>query len=106
MLELFTATTEITKSMKYTVSDATIASMTKFARSVWNMKVTSEIIYPYSDSKFFNNNQTSLTVDTWVSTVDGTYENMYTHFKNKKDAVKIFLGNFITEEQWLSKYFK
>ena len=106
MLELFTATTGITKSMKYTVSDATIASMTKFARSVWNMKVTSEIIYPYSDSKFFNNNQTSLTVDTWVSTVDGTYENMYTHFKNKKDAVKIFLGNFITEEQWLSKYFK
>ena len=105
MLELFTKTNGITKSLKYSISDETLNSLTPFARSVWQMKETSNIIFPYSSSHFFNENQTSLTVNEWVSTVDNSYEYMLVHFKNKKDADKIFLGGFIDKETWLSTYF-
>lgn len=105
MLELFTATNGITKSLKYTISDDALNAMTPFARSVWKMKESANIIYPYSDSEFFRQNQTSLTVNEWVSTVDNSYEHMLVHFKNKKDADKIFLGSFVKKETWLSTYF-
>ena len=106
MLELFTVTTGIPKSLNYTISEDKMTEMSGFARSTWNMKINSDIIYPYSDSEFFNANQTNLTVGEWEATVNGSYENMYYHFKNKKDPKDIFLGCFITEEKWLSKYFK
>ena len=106
MLELFTVTTGIPKSLNYSISEQKMKEMTGFARSTWEMKEASEIIYPYSDSEFFNKNQTNLTVGEWESTVNGSYENMYYHFKNKKSPVDIFLGNFITQDKWLSKYFK
>ena len=69
------------------------------------MKISSDIIYPNSDSAFFAKNQTSLTVDEWVSTVNGSLETIYTHLKNKKDGDSIFLGNKITEKTWKDKYF-
>ena len=105
MLELFTKTSSMTKALKYDISDDAFNSLTPFAQSVWEMKAKSDIIFPYSSSEFFNANQTNLTVNEWVSTVDNAYEHMLVHFKNKKDPNKIFLGGFITKETWMSTYF-
>jgi len=105
ILELFTETSGVAKGVKYSMSDESLANMTKFSQSVWNMKVSSDIIYPNSNSVFFAQNQTALTVEEWVSTVDGSLETVYTHLKNKKDKDSIFLGNFITEKTWKDKYF-
>ena len=105
MLELFTETTGVAKGVQYSMSSDSLAKMTKFSQSVWNMKITSDIIYPNSDSSFFVKNQTSLTVEEWVSTVDGSFETIYTHLKNKKDGDSVFLGNKITEKAWKDKYF-
>ena len=106
VLELFTEVTGVAKGVKYSMSSDSLAKMTKFSQSVWNMKITSDIIYPNSNSTFFAKNQTALTVDEWVSTVGGAYETIYTHLKNKKDAESIFLGNFIEEKTWKDTYLK
>ena len=106
MLELFTEITGVAKGLQYSVSDESLAKMTKFSQSVWKMKISSDIIYPNSNSTFFAKNQTALTVDEWVSTVGGAYETIYTHLKNKKDADSVFLGNFIEQKTWVDTYLR
>ena len=105
ILELFTEITGIAKGVQYSMSSDSLAKMTKFSQSVWNMKITSDIIYPNSNSTFFAKNQTALTTEYWVSTVGGSYETIYTHLKNKKDVDSIFLGNKVPEKTWKDKYF-
>ena len=105
-LELFTEITGIGKGVKYEMSEASLKKMTNFSQSVWNAKITSDIIYPNSNSEFFVKNQTALTIDEWVSTVDGSLETIYTHLKNQKKAEDIFLGHFITEKAWKDKYIR
>lgn len=104
-LQLFTETTGVAKGLNYEMSSESLSKMTKFSQTVWNMKVSSDIIYPNSDSEFFKKNQTSLTVDEWVSTVNGQYETIYTHLKNLKKCDEIFLGNKIAEKTWKDRYF-
>ncbi len=105
ILELFTETTGIAKGIKYDISTESFNKMSKFAQSVWELKNNSEIIYPNSNSLFFMQNQTSLTVDEWVSTVNGSLENIYTHLKNKVNKDDVFMGNAISEKTWRDKYF-
>ncbi len=56
-LKEFSTVTNTPKALNYTMTDAEMASMSPFGRSVMKLKQSSDILYPVSSSELYANNQ-------------------------------------------------
>lgn len=67
----FTQVTDTPKAVTYSMDADDMASLTPFARSILTIKncETTNIVYPYASSKFYQTNQTALS-NLFMSTVD------------------------------------
>jgi hypothetical protein len=109
----FTKTTSVFKAVDYAVEESDIAHLSKYAKSVYNLRKEADIIHPYSDHKIFINNQGDFsyhgTGTSWGSKVNGqSYAFPYQAFKDGKSAKDYFEGLAISADAWeqqFSKYF-
>ena len=69
----FTQVTDTPKAVTYSMDADDLASLTPFAKSILTIKncETTNVVYPYASSKFYQTNQTSLS-NLFASMVDGT----------------------------------
>ncbi len=56
----FSVTTDTTKALKYTMSDADKAKMSAYGRSIINMQERADVVYSFSREKFYQDNEASL----------------------------------------------
>ena len=56
----FSITTDTTKALKYTISDADKAKMSAYGRSIINMQERADVVYSFSREKFYQDNEASL----------------------------------------------
>lgn len=56
----FSITTDTTKALKYTMSDADKAKMSAYGRSIINMQERADVVYSFSREKFYQDNEASL----------------------------------------------
>ena len=105
-LREFTMTTGIPKGLSYKMEDSEIKKMSFYAQSLFNIKSTSDVVYPYSDNEIFIYNQERvLESSAWSSTVGGTpYVYPYTAIRAGKTAKDYFLGMSISAEDWEKRY--
>jgi hypothetical protein len=69
----FTQSTNTPKAVTYSISEDEMEGMTPFAKSILNIKnlPTTNVVYPYASSKFYQTNQTALS-NLFQATVLGT----------------------------------
>lgn len=65
-LSKFTATTSVTRSLNYVISEEDEETATYYGKSVIAMKKNSDIVYPYSSSKYFINHSSDFSESNWV----------------------------------------
>lgn len=56
----FSITTDTTKALQYTMSDADKAKMSAYGRSIINMQERADVVYSFSREKFYQDNEASL----------------------------------------------
>lgn len=56
----FSITTDTTKALKYTMSNADKAKMSAYGRSIINMQERADVVYSFSREKFYQDNEASL----------------------------------------------
>ncbi len=65
-LKEFTTITNTPKALNYTMTEAEMANMSPFGRSVMNLKLSSDIVYPFSSSETYKSNQAKFyTFEMW-----------------------------------------
>ena len=69
-LSEYTYTTNTPKALKYAMSEADLAKMSPFGRSVYELKSNSDIVYPYASSSFYANNEEKFDPRKQYSTKD------------------------------------
>ncbi len=68
----YTQITNTTKALKYTMTDEEKAELSHFGKSVMNLKENSDIVYPYSTTPTYVNNQTFFSTHQHFNTsIDG-----------------------------------
>lgn len=93
----FTQITGAPKAMTYSLTSTEKEVLTPFAKSVLNMKElpTTQIVYPYATSKFFQTNQRMI-CEIFYSLVDGKTHvqpvSMFISVDNPKSATDVFEG--------------
>lgn len=102
----FTVTTGIPKGMKYDLSDETYNLLSPYSRSLFDMKRSCDIVYPYSDNKIYMYNPTLLLGSNMYQSVvkDTPYLYPYTALTAGVTAEQYFKGAFKTENEWKTKY--
>ena len=85
----FSRITDTTKAVRYKLSDKQKAEMSAYGRSILEVQEKADIVYPFSDSSFFQNNDTyfSDTINLYY-TKDGN--NPANAFKTGKSAKTYF----------------
>lgn len=68
----YTVTTNTPKALNYTMSEADLAKMSPFGRSVYELRQKSDIVYPYASSSFYINNQSRFDPKYQYSVIDET----------------------------------
>lgn len=110
-LQEFTLTTGGTKALKYFLTDEQKNSLNSFARSVWDMKENSDVVYMMDGNAIFINNQSSFQAINgggfWTMTVDGSntrypIDKIY----NGASAKDCFLGMKVDATAWEANYEK
>lgn len=72
-LRAFTVCTNTPKALIYELLPADKAEMTSFGRSVWEMKVQSDVVYPYATNSTYMNNMSHFSAfEMYASTVNST----------------------------------
>lgn len=64
-LSAFTASVSMTRSFEYELVDEYKDKLTSYARSLYELKNTSSVIYPYSSEELFQNNQAFFSTERW-----------------------------------------
>lgn len=110
-LQEFTLTTGITKGLKYELSDAQYETLGGFAKSVWDLKKDSDVVYPLSKELIFIENFGALGVNTnesfWESNINGSYSTLpVDKMFNGASAKDYFEGLKISSDEWNTKYGK
>ncbi len=105
----FTLNTGLPKALQYTIPSKTVATMNHYYQSINQIRLNSDIIYPYSSQEIFINNQSSFslagTSNFWASTVSGTpYAFPFTAFKAGKSAQDYFKGMWKDPVTWETMY--
>lgn len=112
-LSEFTTTTNSVKALDYTIDQAAYDSLDYYGKSVYDAKISSDILYPYSKENMFIDNVSFFNVyESFKSDVGGTTETRpILYFRNSKDnhANAFFNGmEKFRESVWestFSKYF-
>lgn len=66
----FTQITNTPKALTYMMTDAQMQEMTFFGKSVYTIKATSDVVYPYSLNEIYVNNQSAFApLSAWRSTM-------------------------------------
>lgn len=83
-LSLFTQTTSITRPLNYKIEKGVLDNMTTYAKSLIEMKASSNIVYPYSNSELYlkYSSQFTLGAWSWVSSFSGKPNNPFVYMKN------------------------
>lgn len=93
-LGAFTAKTSVTRPLTYSLSDTQKNELSYFAKTLVEMKESSDVVYPYSNSAEYVAHSAKYRIGTWgwVSKIGGTEaKNPFNHFimdKNKNDTAK------------------
>ncbi len=88
-LSAFTEKTSITRPFTYTISDTTKAGMSYFAKTLVEMKESSDIVYPYSSHAYYVANSSSFMLGQWgwKAKVNGDdVTNPFDYFKTNEGA--------------------
>lgn len=98
----YTVTTNTPKALNYTMSEADLAKMSPFGRSVYELRQKSDIVYPYASSSFYINNQSRFDPKYQYSVIDETGSTITycpeAIAEKKLSAEKVFEG--------LNRYYK
>ena len=81
----FSKLTDTTRALKYTMSNADKAEMSAYGRSIITLQEKSEIVYAFSNSSFYQNNESTL----------GSYKDMFMSEIEKGKPVTIALDQFL-----------
>lgn len=65
-LGAFTAKTSVTRPYEYTISDTVKADMSYFAKTLVEIKESSDIVYPYSNNEYYAANSSKFTLGQWA----------------------------------------
>lgn len=84
----FTMNTGIRKALNYEISDSQKASLSPYYRSVLDITERSDIVYPYSNSKIYVNNQSKLAIGEGF--VTNSYAFPYSAIKDGVSAKQYF----------------
>lgn len=110
-LEAFTVTTGIPKAMiSYEVSDAKIANLPEFKKSVMNFVKTSDIIYGAADNQTFLKNcndvfKIRVNAPVFVPKYKNvSYMSYFQAFENGASAKEVFEATRISAEGWKAYY--
>ena len=89
-LVAFNKKTSITRPFEYTISSTTLGEMSYFARTLYEMKKSSNIVYPYSNSQEYVQNSSKYAIGAW------------TWATNVKGNTPIDPFTFLEQDQYLS----
>ncbi len=103
----FTQITNTPKALNYTMTDAQLALMTDFGRSVLQLKNASQIVYPFATNSIYINNQSKFTTGSlFTANVKGIkYDNLALAFHEDPDmtAAEYFAGmKAFYDQDWAS----
>ena len=106
-LSAFTASVSMTRSFDYKISSDYENKLTPYGKSIYELKNDSTVIYPYSTSKLFQNNQSFFSIDDWAfGTVLGStqYTNpwqLWVTYKDRGTTEEYFEGMYQNQKkQW------
>lgn len=110
-LQEFTTISGTAKGVSYSLTDAQYKSLPSYFKSVYDITKNSDVVYPYSDSKIFTNNQKGFGIaqDTslWAS---GVYSIPLSAMKDAKKSAKEYFEAWIDFETqksyWENNYSK
>ncbi len=110
-LQEFTLTTGGTKALKYSLTAEQKNSLNGFAKSVWNMKENSDVVYMMDGNAVFTNNQSSFQAinggSFWNTEVNGSKTNLVIDkIYNGASAKDCFLGMKVDSTAWNTSYGK
>jgi len=107
-LQSFSVITNTMKALNYEISDENLAKMSSFGKSLYNLQKTSEIVYPFNSSDYFQNNSTFYKyTNQYYSKIKGTY-NQYiaTGIKNGATAEEYYSGMYeYYKVDWSNRHF-
>ena len=108
----FSVTTGLPKCVNYTIPEDKLALVDNYyQRDVLNTKMTSDVVYPYSDNPIYVNDQNQFMFNQgsliWAATYNGrTSKNYYTAFKDGVTAQEYFFASAVDQETWNGRYSK
>lgn len=94
MLVDFTKTTGVPKAMKYEIPKETLQEMTYFGQSLCNMFSVADIVYPFSSSEIYIDNQADFAAQKMLDSVinNQTFNSVNGIRVDGKTAEELFLG--------------
>lgn len=103
-LREFTVNTGIRKAVKYELTDSDKNSVSPYYRSVLDYVGRSDIVYPYSDSKIFVNNELKLMIGEGF--VTNNYSFPYNAIKDGVSAESYFnsIGEYRNQSWWNNEF--
>ena len=107
-LQAFTVSTGVAKGVQYEMPSSEISKMSLFAQQVWQLRERADVVNPNNDNSLFLNNQSTISLSQevlWESSVNRTpYSVPITAFRAGVSAKDYFLGMWMTESTWDSRY--
>lgn len=106
----FSLTTGIPKGVQYEITDEEMATVDNyFQQDVLKIKMTSDVVYPYSSNPIFINNQGDFMFlmhgNVWGATIDGqSFSNYYAANKVGITAKEYFENPMTPASSWADKY--
>ena len=92
----FTAKTSITRPMTYTIDSETEKTMSTYAKSLVDMKMRSDIVYPYSNSAVYLEKSSALNLGAWAWVTDFKATNPFLYMRdNPKTEVKGYFDGLV-----------
>ena len=105
-LKEFTITTNMTKAVNYSLTDADYNSLSAYGKQLWDLRKASDVVYQISDSKIFMNNPTMFDFSNRFTSVVGgnTYLLPITAYRANVSSKDFFNGMKKTEQSWNTDY--
>lgn len=103
-LSAFTASVSLTRSFDYEFVDAYAEKATEYAKSLYEAKQVSKVLYPYSEVELFQKNQAFFSVErwSWQTTLDNSeYTNpwlVWLNFQGQYGAETYFSGMYMLQK--------
>ena len=103
-LSAFTANVSMTRSLNYELTEEYAEKATEYAKSLYEAKQVSKVLYPYSEVELFQKNQAFFSVErwSWQTTLDNSeYTNpwlVWLNFGGQYDAEVYFSGMYMMQK--------